>query len=130
MRATKRVTFFAAYNKNRPEAFLTIALKKNDAFDYIKRMLTFENFNHFQRWCEIDDHDIDDDKTIDLYFDTVITDAKKNDFAIAKISYAMSDIVAMMRMFGQCVPLGCSFETAVEEAYYEEVLEKSISQFM
>lgn len=43
-------------------------------------------------------------------------------YEIGTITYSMNDLAAILRMFGGCMPLGCSYETETEQGYFNRKL--------
>ena len=112
-----QVSFFAVFKKENPDAFLTITVKKQEAIEYALKLLKLEHLSHFQAWCMLRDYDYNSQKPWDKYFEECISEAEKSDYIISKISYNIKDLAAIIRMFGKCAPLGCSYDTPVEYEY-------------
>ena len=43
-----------------------------------------------------------------------------------KVFYLYKDIVAMMRMLGGCIPIGCSFDEPLEKLYFANQISPDI----
>ena len=126
---TKKLTFYIVVptekllSKEKKPHFLTITCKKDEAFDFIIKLLKLEKLNHFQMWCELRGLDKDSEKAWNKYFNTCVTREEKQKYAVNKITYKLNDVASIMRMFGGCLPLGCKFDTPSEYEYLKYKLE-------
>lgn len=112
----KKVYLYAVVKKDNSKNFLTLTLSKDEAIEYIKNLLKILNFSHFNSWCLLKEVDVNDDKSWTEYL-AVCASEQLEEYSIVKVSYLFKDIVAMIRMFGHCIPIGCSFDTAIEKLY-------------
>lgn len=112
----KKVYLYAVIKKDDSKNFLTLTLSKYEAIEYIKNLLKILNFSHFKSWCLLKEIDVNDDKSWTEYL-AVCASEQLEEYSIVKVSYLFKDIVAMIRMFGHCIPIGCSFDTAMEKLY-------------
>lgn len=110
--------------------FLCVALSKKDIVEYLNKLLKFEHLPHYQAWCSIHEYDAESNVAWKEYFDTCIDFPEKSRYKIANVTYKLNDVVAIMRMFGGCIPIGCSFETQSEHAYmkYQRELESVLEE--
>ena len=93
-----------------------------DAYEYLNKLIQVEHFEHFKKWAELKNLDINTSSTWDLYSAQCIPEEEWDKFIISKISYTNKSISAMLRMFAKCVPLGCSYENNLELTKYLETL--------
>lgn len=125
-RQNKKLELFVLTKKSDPDKFLTITLSQEDAIAYAHTLLKFSHKAHFQAWCALRDYDYKDSDSWEEYFVFCISDEEKLEYVVTSVTYKLKDIVAIMRMFGGCQPIGCPFETSVEyehAKYKNETLE-------
>lgn len=113
----KKLNLFILTKKDTPDVFLCITLSKDEANEYAHALLKFAHRPHFQAWCALRDYDYTEESSWNEYFLTCINDAEKSQYIIRKVTYKLKDIVAIMRMFGGCSPIGCAFESEIEHDY-------------
>lgn len=113
----KKIYLYAVYKTTDRDRFLTITVTKDEAEEYIIALLKNNNLNHYNSWCELQGLNPCCFESWRIYFDTCITDEEKSEYLICRICYALKDLIAMIRMFGGCEPIGCSFESPAEFEY-------------
>lgn len=113
-RENKKLNLFVLTKKDDPNRFLCIALSKDDVIEYAHSLIKFSHQAHFQAWCALRDYDYKSIDAWEEYFTNCISYEERADYIITNVSYKLKDVVAIMRMFGGCSPIGCSFETPVE----------------
>lgn len=124
----KKVYLYAVVKKDNTKNFLTLTSSECDAIEYIKNLLKILNFSHFTAWCRLKEIDVNDDKSWVEYL-AVCASEQLEEYSIVKVSYLFKDIVAMIRMFGHCIPIGCSFDTPMEKLYLaEQISEGTLSK--
>ena len=92
-------------------------------YEYGYKYLRLKHFDHFKMWCELRSLSIDSEAAWATYFTKVLTYEEKAGYAIAKQTYKLNNLAAVLRMFGGCFPLGCSFDTETEYLYLKTKLE-------
>lgn len=122
-RNNKKVRFFVVIDKENPERFLTLTCNKKDAVDFCYKFLRIKKFNHFKLWCDLRNLNTADNSSWDLYYNQCVTPEEKRNYIIRKIVYKFNDVAAILRMFGGCMPVGCSYETKSEYEYLNYKLE-------
>lgn len=110
----KKLSLFVLTKKDNPDRFLSIGLSKNEMIEYAHTLLRFEHEPHFKSWCTLRGYDADQKASWDEYFKTCIDQYRKSEYFITNVLYRLEDVVAIMRMFGGCSPIGCTFETDTE----------------
>lgn len=110
----KKINLYVLTKSDNPDRFLCIGLSKDNVNEYAHNLLKFAHKPHFQAWCALRDYDYMDIRSWERYFLECIDDEEKSEYIISNVTYKLKDIVAIMRMFGGCQPIGCSFETQVE----------------
>ena len=119
----KKINLFVAQDKDDPSRFLTVTCTKEDAVDFCYKFLRIQKFNHFKLWCDLRKLNVEDESSWDKYYSQCVTIDEKKKFIIRKIRYNFNDVAAIMRMFGGCMPVGCSFDTKTEYDYLNYKLE-------
>lgn len=120
----KKIPLYVLISDDHPGIFLTFTNEKSEATEYAFNYLIYKNFSHFKSWCELRDINFEDPKSAEEYFSTVIDQEEKNKYKVLKIDYAINDMVSILRMFGGCIPLGCSFDRPAEIQYFNDNLKQ------
>ena len=55
----------------------------------------------------------------------VVTQQEKNVFVIKPLPYTKEGIASVLRMFGNCIPLGCAYELPIENTYWINKLKEA-----
>jgi len=118
----KQINVYALIHKEFKDKFLTIAKDKDSVYEYAMMFLKLTYQDHYERWCQIKQLDKDDYETWMMYYNECIDEKEKENLQILKVKYDLDNILAILRMFGKCVPLGCSFETQAERDYFRSIL--------
>lgn len=116
-RDKSQIKLYAVIKREAPDKFLTVTTKKDEAVEYALKLLKLEHLSHFQSWCILRNYSSNCPESWDIYFNDCISEAEKHDYIISKISYKLKDLAGIIRMFGGCVPLGCSYDLPVEYEY-------------
>lgn len=119
----KKVILYTAFEISNPQQILTITPNKEDALDYILKFLRIKHFDHFKMWCELRGLDVSTENAWLEYFNSCIDNQERRQYAVAKRKYTLNQVAAIMRMFGGCMPLGCTFDTPAEYNYLRYKLE-------
>lgn len=119
----KKISFFIVQDNKDSPNFLTVTCKKEDAVDFAYKYLRVKNFDHFKLWCDLRELDPQSDSAWERYFQTCLTIEEKRKYLIRKVTYKMNDLAAILRMFGGCLPIGCSFDTESEYNYLKYKLQ-------
>lgn len=114
-----KITVYGLAKAETPNIYLTFVLRKQDLNEYLKKFILLEHFEHYRIWCTWNQHDICSKASEQLYFDTCIDPKELNTYIVKKLRYKLEDIVGILRMFGNCLPLECSFELPYEDAYFK-----------
>lgn len=124
IRSKKHVVLYALVTKDSPNAFLTIANTKSDILEYASALLKLSNIDNFKTWCISNSFDFKDSKAWKYYLNKIVSNEEKDKYLIKCLHYRFEDLVAIMRMFGGCLPLGCSFNTDTELAFFSDDLKE------
>ena len=98
--------------------YYTLTYTKEDCEEYIDCKLYDDNEEHYQQWCNLRNLNSYEENSWNEYYNTVLYD--KNPYAIIKMQIMFSDLLAMVRLFEGCHPIGCSFDKKLELMYYNE----------
>jgi len=118
----KKVTVFALTSKKVQNKFLTISDDKLNVLEYAMKVLKLEHQDHYDSWCQLKKINGEDPGAWLEYFANCISDEEKGELQIVKVKYKIKDIAAMLRMLGNCYPLGCSFDTILEQEYFNNLI--------
>lgn len=119
----KKMLLYVVSLRSNPSKFLSFTVTKKQAIEYGNSFLKLTHLDHFTSWCELKELNPDLEDSWNIYYLECISKEEKQDVVIHKIYYKWNDIVAIMRMFGGCVPLGNSFNTQSEYSYLNFKLE-------
>lgn len=123
-RKPKQITLFAVTQNYidtdvavRPEdlVFYTLTSTRQEAEEYINKRLYIENKQHFKSWCELRELDFLDVDSWFAYVDSGgLTDEKLIKYIITKVRYRVRDVATVFRMHNKSIPIGTSYEEAIE----------------
>lgn len=119
----KKIHFYAVMKKSDTEKKIyTLTTSVEDAIEYAESMIQLEHFEHYSSWCKSRNLDLNDLAAWDIYYADCVDEQEKFDYIITRVSYTGSYVASMLRMFANCIPLGCSYESDAEiEKYKSEV---------
>ena len=116
----KKFVYYGVKLKSNPLIILTVVPTKEDAQEYINKLLYLQHKDEFDTWCYYRQID---EKNKQLYwpeyFNTRITAEEKSEYMFYKIKYSFCELAGILRMFCGCKPIGCSYELKDELAYLE-----------
>lgn len=118
----KNLEFFIVTTNENSFKYLTITNTLNQAFEFIEKILRFENENHYKSWLTFRKLE-DTQDNWEEYFTYSIPDEEKLKYEVSLIKYSKQDLAAILRMFCGCVPLDCSFNIEAEYSYFEHKLQ-------
>ena len=119
----KRITFYVVQDELNPVNFLTLTCSKKDAIEFAYTYLKIQHIEHFKLWCDLRELDYNTEMAWELYSRKCITKEELKRYRIRKVSYTFNAVASMLRMFGRCNPIGCSFDTPTEYNYLKQKLE-------
>ena len=108
--------------------FLTITKDTKEAIEYSMMLLKLKYHEHFGLWCDARNLDKNSEKSWLSYYENSVPAAEKAEFQIIKVAYDIDNLLAILRMFGNCFPLGCSFDTDVEKIYFNAIVEETLQK--
>lgn len=120
----KKIVVYVLANKHIKNKFLTLSDNRSDIVEYLMIFMQLKHKDHFESWCEIRELDKADVNNWFTYYNDCVDIEEKFDFQLLKVKYTVKDIMVIMRMFGNCFPIGCSFEKEAERAYFNFILTK------
>ena len=105
----------------------TVVSNKKHVGEYLINKVIIENWSHYSRWLELHEKQ-DVSLTRKEYIQTVLNGAEEfRKYTVKKQIYTDNGIAAILRMTNRCIPVGCSYESAIEietlARYYDEVLD-------
>lgn len=108
------------------KSFSTLTYSYKEACEYVVRRSVFDNKEHFENWCSIHNLELSP-QTIIYYYNRILP--IRNKYIIQSIKYSKKQLASLLRIFANCIPIGCSFETTDEqfriiEKYNEEILKQ------
>ena len=129
MKRNPKVVVFTVAPKSDPNNVFTIVRTKDEAFEYVDRKLQADNWSHFNMWCGCHGMNSHTKEAWEAYRRVTLSPEDYRRYQVAKLKIPLSKVVAIMRGFFECVPLGCSFDDPLElgtllKAVGPEVAEK------
>ena len=118
----KKITFYLVIDQSQNNQILTITSTKKQAIEYGYQFLKIKHYDHYSKWCELKELNPESENAWFRYFVNVLTIEEKSKYAVAKRVYTLETVAAIMRMFGGCTPLGCSFDSETEYIYLKSKL--------
>ena len=103
--------------------FFTITETKSQSEEYVNRRLYLEHKDHFISWCGLREIDANEKSSWENYIYST-ENISFNKYSISKITYKLSDIAMIFRMFNSCVPIGASYENQIEVLQFMQSLPK------
>lgn len=138
-RKEKKLNLFGVSKKDTPDVFLTITNTKDESLEYVKKDILFKHIEHFRSWAQLRNLDWTEWDTQDTYLTDCIDIEEWSNYYIVPLYYTYPEIASMIRMFGNYIPLNCSFEFPQEKLYWltsqnsedlKKILENSDSLFL
>ena len=102
--------------------FLTISRTEKMCREYVYRLAKLENLDHFNMWCNLHNYEASDE----LFNKYLIDTERLLDFKIIKIKYSLNDICSLLRILMECQPIGCSYESVIEQQDFLNCLNEEI----
>lgn len=119
----KKVKFYAAMDreaaKSESHGMLTITATKDEALEYLNVYLKKIHSSHYTAWCDLHNLSSTNPMSWEKYFNECITPAEKHRYFICRQTFRIKNLVVLLRMFGGCIPIGCSFDILDEYKYLE-----------
>ena len=105
-----------------PHKFLTIVTTTEECLEYIDMLEYEDHYEHYISWCDQRGLNPEEEYSWEAYREIVLGD--DCDYAMFEIKLVWEDILAFLRMFQGCVPLGCSFDRIIETVYFSSQVKK------
>ena len=119
----KPVTIWAVFDKENPDEPITFTATPDEAIVALDQYLYLKNYKHFRLWCPLHNLPIDHGNSWREYSKTMPDlDNASDKYVIAKMDYDPRVIAMVLRVFNNCTPLGCPFDTEEELGAYSEYL--------
>ena len=120
----KNIAFWCVIDKDDESHFYTFTNTYAEASEYLMKLYVFKDrYEHFSQWCEFHNKDCNKLQDIAEY----IMDLEVNlfdNYKINKIEYSPRNLASLFRIYNNCVPLDCSFETDFEQQNYLELVKQ------
>ena len=118
----KLTTFWCISDKENPDHFYTFTNTYEEAAEYLVKLYIYKNkYEHFLQWCEFHEKDKSDFLVICEYIQSLEVNPADY-YNIGTISYTQENMASLFRIYNNCVPLNCSFETKFEQETYLELM--------
>ena len=127
-RKKTKIVAYGLISKEIKNKFLTITKDANGALEYSMLVLKLKHLDHFLMWCDARQLDKGDIKNWLNYYENCVPNSDKEEFKIVRVTYELDNVLAILRMFGNCFPIGCSFDTEVERTYFKSIVDDAQKQ--
>lgn len=104
----------------------TVTTKMSECQEYLEKLLYWKNLDHFKLWCNLHEKDINDKESWGEY--ALNLQEQMEEYTILKYKVEIPFIAQIFRMFNDCTPLDCSYETDIERKYFLEKLNKNFKK--
>ena len=116
--------FYTVKRLDNPTRIYTITKTKKEAEEYINKILFIEHKQDFESWCFYQKIKPEDMPTAWVkYFNTRLSSEEKLKYRYYKVKYNDYEIAAILRLFCNCTPIGCSFDAPFEKKYLEDKMD-------
>lgn len=120
----KNTSFWCVVDKEDKSHFYTFTNTYQQAVEYLMKLYVYKDrYEHFLQWCDF--HKKDDTSLLDIgeYINNL--DINLLDYYnIDKIEYSPDNLASLFRIYNNCVPLDCSYETNFEQQNYAELVKQ------
>lgn len=123
LKGKTQIQIYTVVSKQDLSKFLTLVNTKDQCREFVSNIFKVERREHYLSWCDLKEVDADDASNWECYYNTCVSPVDKNEYLIKPITYQWQEILGIMRMFGGCVPIGSSFDTAMEKLYFQTLME-------
>lgn len=118
-----KYTVYAVVDKNNPKKFLTVVLNEKQAYEFLTTFLQIMDADTFVAWCNTNNLNPREIDSWKQFAQTQYILDKLKNYEIKKLSYKKEEIASIIRMFCQCVPIGCSYDLDAEYNYLQQKME-------
>lgn len=126
----KKITLFTVQKVENLDNLLTVTTSKKQAIEFAHKNLKAEHLDHYTRWCDLHNQDADSKEAWDTYFEDCISIEEKSSYYVIPIVYDAEQVAAIIRMFTECRPIGCSFDLPLESAYFEDLDAQQVEKIL
>ena len=118
----KKICLYLIYKNKDENSLVSVVEKKEQVDEFIRRSILVYNYTHFKSWCKLREIDYRNPISENYYINNFIETSDKETLSqyncvVKKAYYTKSSIAAILRMFNSCIPMGCSYETNIEDVY-------------
>lgn len=118
----KKVGLYLIYKDENENSLISVVEKKQQVDEFIRRTILVYHYKHFKAWCKLKNIDYTDPLSENAYIDNFIITSDEETlnqytYIVKKAYYTKASIASILRMFNNCLPLGCSYETNAENVY-------------
>ena len=118
----KNLVFWCISDKKDPNIIYTFTNTFAEISEYLLKLYVYQyRYDHFLTWCESRNKDKSNLLDINEYVQALEINLFDY-YNIGTVEYSQHNMASLFRIFNQCVPLNCSFETDFEREAYIELL--------
>ena len=118
----KQICLYLVYKNDNSNTLVTILSEMSELGEFINRSIIATNFAHYKAWCKLRGLDYQDPAAEENYVINFLDSAEeetlnKYTYMVKKATYPKKTVASILRMFNECIPLGCSYESEMEQLY-------------
>lgn len=112
--------------KNIKASPLSIVLTYKQAKEYVLSKIILDHMSHYIQWCDLNGRKNKNStqNKLDYALEVLDLEEEKKKYSILKIKYTRNALAVVLRIFSQCIPIGCSFDTVLEVNMLRQALDK------
>ena len=125
----RKMYLYLIYENEDKDSLVTVLERKEQIKEFVDKNILAHNYKHFKAWCDLRQLDYTKEESENAYINNFLDAATEEDldkytYIIKKAYYTKTALASILRMFNGCVPLGCSYETEVEQLYIDALIKK------
>lgn len=109
------------------ENVYTVVTHKKDAYYWIYKFIIMAHYNHYEQWCENKGLD-KNSYYVELKYVTSVWSSLFECFAIIPQKLNHKQVAERFRLYMNCTPVGCYWETDLEYENAKKLMEKENEQ--
>lgn len=117
-----RVSFWVVQDKENLNHFYTFTNTYDQASEYLLKLYIYKDkYEHFISWCDFHKKEKNKTESMIEYIQALGVNLFDR-YNILKVDYTLDNLASLFRIYNNCVPLGCYFETDLEVQTYSEMV--------
>lgn len=118
----KQIPLYLVYKNDNSNTLVTVLSEMDELGEFINKSIIATNFAHYKAWCNLRSLDYQEPTAEENYIINFLNTAdeetlNKYTYVVKKVIYPKKALASILRMFNDCIPLGCSYESEMEQLY-------------